>query len=141
MEDQGFTRKIVFLGDEYTGKSSLISRFVYNSNKQSQPTIGAYEHSRSIYLNSSSKNMNLIIWDVAGHVKFRSLTNMYYRDADGVILVYDVTNRESWINLKEQRMKELEEKAPEGVCLAIVGNKSDLTGGNDENEKVTLKEV
>ena len=71
--------------------------------------------------------MTLEIWDVSGQDKFRSLTNMYYRDADAAILVYDITDKESFDNLKNYWLKELEDKAPENIQLAVVGNKSELT--------------
>ena len=58
---------------------------------------------------------------------------MYYRDTDGAILVFDVTDKESFINLKETWFKELKEKAPENVQICFVGNKADLT----EKEVVT----
>ena len=52
---------------------------------------------------------------------------MYYRDADAAILVYDITDKESFDNLKNYWLKELEDKAPENIQLAVVGNKSELT--------------
>ena len=62
---------------------------------------------------------------------------MYYRDADACILVYDVTDKESFDNLRNYWLKELEDKAPESIQLAIVGNKSELT----DKEQVTAKEA
>ncbi len=52
---------------------------------------------------------------------------MYFRDADGAVLVFDVTDRESFENLKNYWIKDIQEKAPENIQIAIVGNKSDLT--------------
>lgn len=68
------------------------------------------------------------MWDVSGQEKFRSLTNMYFRDTDGTIIVFDVTDRESFENLKNVWVKEVKERAPENVQIAFVGNKADLTG-------------
>ena len=62
---------------------------------------------------------------------------MYYRDADGAILVFDVTDKESFENIKNVWIKDIEEKAPENIQLALVGNKSDLT----DKEVVTFKEA
>ena len=74
---------------------------------------------------------------MSGQDKFRSLTNMYYRDADGAILVYDITDRESFESLRSIWIKELLEKGPENIQIAIVGNKQDL----EDREKVTFKEA
>lgn len=131
-------RKVVFLGDCNVGKTSLISRFVNNSMpNNSGPTVGAAEYSRTYYLNQSSRNLNLEIWDVSGQDKFRALTNMYYRDADGAILTFDVTDKQSFENLKTMWIKDVEEKAPENIVIAIVGNKSDRV----DSEAVTFKEA
>lgn len=62
---------------------------------------------------------------------------MYYRDADGAVLVFDVTDRESFENVKNYWLKDIEEKAPENIQIAIVGNKSDLT----EKEVITQREA
>lgn len=66
------------------------------------------------------------LWDVSGQDKFRSMTNMYFRDADACILVYDMTDRESFENIRDVWLKDVKEKAPENITLAIVANKSDL---------------
>jgi small GTP-binding protein len=94
LEDRSH-RKVVFLGDTNVGKSSLIQRFVQNSSESGGPTLGAAEFKRQIYLNNSGKNLHLDIWDVSGQDKFRSMTTMYFRDADACIMVYDVTDRNS----------------------------------------------
>ena len=62
---------------------------------------------------------------------------MYYRDADGAVLVFDISKRETFENLKEYWFKELKDKAPENIQIAIVGNKCDIT----DKETVTMKET
>ena len=74
---------------------------------------------------------------MAGQEKFRSLTSMYYRDSDGIILVFDIGKRDSFENLKNYWIKEITDKAPENVQIAVVGNKSD----SGEKEAVTLREI
>ena len=77
--------------------------------------------------NNFKKNIKLTIWDTAGQERFRSLTSSYYRGAQGVILVYDVSSRESFNNLKATWLKELAVYADlEDLVLMIVGNKVDL---------------
>lgn len=76
---------------------------------------------------NNQKNVKLTIWDTAGQERFRSLTSSYYRGAQGVILVYDVTSRESFDNLKATWLKELEVYTDlDDLVLMIVGNKIDL---------------
>ena len=71
--------------------------------------------------------MNVEIWDVSGQDKFRSTTRMYFRDADACILVYDLTDRESFLNLSKVWIPDLRDKGPEKVTLGLVGNKFDLS--------------
>jgi len=80
------------------------------------------------HLDVASKRIKLTIWDTAGQERFRTLTSSYYRGAQGVVLVYDVTRRDSFENL-EQWLKEVKMYSPnngEGVVKLLVGNKVDL---------------
>jgi Ras-related protein Rab-5C len=90
-------RKIVVIGDANVGKSSVINRFVYNSHsKNTKSTVGACEHSKTVFINSLNREIRLTIWDVSGQEKFRSIANMYFRDADGALIVYDTTDLKSF---------------------------------------------
>lgn len=78
---------------------------------------------------ADKKKIKLTIWDTAGQEKFRSLTSSYYRGAQGVVLVYDVTRPETFKDLKEIWLKELEVYADlDDLILMVVGNKIDLEG-------------
>jgi len=96
-------------------------------------TIGVDFKIRSV--NIEGKNVKLQIWDTAGQDRFRTITCSYYRGAQGIIVVYDVTDRESFEAVKHW-MQEIDKYAQENVLKMIVGNKCDMT----DKRKVTLEE-
>ena len=113
------------MGDPNVGKTTLIQRFLTNNLPEiPKATVGALEHHRTLYLNKSMKDLKLALWDIAGgQGPVSDLTSMYYRDADACIMVFDVTERETYHNLKAQWIEAVREKAPDGVVIVIVGNK------------------
>jgi Ras-related protein Rab-18 len=101
-----------------------------------QSTIGVDFKVKHIELNK--KRIKLTVWDTAGQERFRTLTSSYYRGAQGVVMVYDVTRRDSFDNL-DHWLKEIKLYSPnngEGVVKLLVGNKIDLSDGtsNDDGE-------
>lgn len=87
-------------------------------------TIFPLQKIRTIELDQ--KTVKLQIWDTAGQERFRTITSSYYRGAHGIIVVYDVTDMESFNNVK-QWLHEIDRYAAENVNKLLVGNKSDLT--------------
>ena len=73
----------------------------------------------------TGKNIKFQFWDTAGQEKFKAIAKIYYKDARVAIIMYDITNRDSFDGLK-MWMEELNEKGPKGLIIAIVGNKIDL---------------
>ncbi|TFJ86165.1 hypothetical protein NSK_002373 [Nannochloropsis salina CCMP1776] len=128
--------KLVLLGDTAVGKSCLVVRFVRDEFFEYQePTIGAAFLTQAVVLEDSTVKFE--IWDTAGQERYRSLAPMYYRGASAAIVVYDVTNAESFKGAKSW-VKELQRRGDPSVIIALAGNKADLAG---TRRKVDLKEA
>lgn len=117
--------KLLLIGDSGVGKSCLLLRFADNSYTDSYiSTIGVDFKIRTVDI--EGKTIKLQIWDTAGQERFRTITSSYYRGSHGIIVVYDVTDMDSFNNVK-QWFQEIDRYATEGVTKLLVGNKSDLT--------------
>lgn len=116
--------KLVLIGDSGVGKSCLLLRFADDNFTDSYiSTIGVDFRFRTITIDK--KTVKLQIWDTAGQERFRTITSAYYRGADGIIMVYDVTSQESFEHIEEW-MSEVDRYANENTTKLIVGNKADL---------------
>ncbi|KAK9178438.1 hypothetical protein WN943_027628 [Citrus x changshan-huyou] len=117
--------KLLLIGDSGVGKSCLLLRFADDSYLDSYiSTIGVDFKIRTV--EQDGKTVKLQIWDTAGQERFRTITSSYYRGAHGIIIVYDVTDQESFNNVK-QWLNEIDRYASENVNKLLVGNKCDLT--------------
>lgn len=132
--------KIVFLGDQGVGKTSLITRFMYDTfDSHYAATIGIDFLSKTMYLDD--KTIRLQLWDTAGQERFRSLIPSYIRDSNVAIVVYDITNRDSF-NDVQKWLDYIREERGKDVLIIMVGNKSDLKDKvvtSDEAEELSKK--
>jgi Ras-related protein Rab-1A len=117
--------KLLLIGDSGVGKSCLLLRFADDTYTGTYiSTIGVDFKIRTVEL--EGKTIKLQIWDTAGQERFRTITSSYYRGAHGIIVVYDVTDMESFEAVKGW-LNEIDRYANENVNKLLVGNKSDLT--------------
>ena len=130
--------KICLLGDVAVGKTSIASRFCKNVfNESYVNTIGGAYQQQTILLDNDIK-MKLHVWDTSGDERFKSMTNLYYRDAQVAILTYDITNSQSFEGLSFW-LSELNDKVnKDNMLLFLAGNKCDV---DNNMKRVSSKEA
>merc|ERR1712137_168075 len=117
--------KLVFLGDQSVGKTSIVTRFMYDTFDSSyQATIGIDFLSKTMYL--EDRTVRLQLWDTAGQERFRSLIPSYIRDSSVAVVVYDITNRASFANTAKW-IEDVRAERGNEVVIMLVGNKTDLS--------------
>lgn len=127
--------KVVLLGEGCVGKTSLVLRYCEDKfNDKHITTLQASFLNKK--LNVGGKRVNLSIWDTAGQERFHALGPIYYRDSNGAILVYDITDEDSFQKVKNW-VKELRKMLGEDISLVIAGNKIDL----EKDRHVTIAEA
>ncbi|EJD02261.1 GTP binding protein [Fomitiporia mediterranea MF3/22] len=127
--------KIVLLGDQSVGKTSLITRFMYDTfDNTYQATIGIDFLSKTMYL--EDRTVRLQLWDTAGQERFRSLIPSYIRDSSVAIVVFDITNRQSFLSTRKW-IDEVRSERGNDVIIVLVGNKADLS----DKREVTLEQA
>lgn len=122
----------MFLGEQSVGKTSLITRFMYDTfDNTYQATIGIDFLSKTMYL--EDRTVRLQLWDTAGQERFRSLIPSYIRDSSVAVVVYDITNRASFQNTSKW-VDDVRAERGNDVIIVLVGNKTDL---NDKRQVTT----
>ena len=122
--DEDILLKVVVVGDSAVGKSNFLSRYVHNYfNEDISSTLGVDLLSKRIQIRE--KTVNIQFWDTAGQERMRALANAYYKNANGIIVVYDITVKSSFKSL-DFWIREVKKNTDESVKIIIVGNKTDL---------------
>lgn len=136
--DYKYIFKIILIGDSNTGKTSLINRFIYNTfDLNYMCTIGVDFMMKKVELDESTV-VKLQLWDTAGMEKYRQITSNYFRGAQGAIVVFDLTNRESFTMIQKWIDFFYQTANPQfHQTIIIVGNKSDLI----DQRKVSPEEI
>ena len=125
--------KVVIIGDSFVGKTSIINCLVSGKMNETKPTIGA-QHQKYSYKNEKNIEITLDLWDTAGQERFRSVIPMYYKGAKAILVVFDITNKDTfegakkWIDEIEQNNK--------GCLIFLVGNKIDLNSNRKVGEEL-----
>jgi Ras-related protein Rab-6A len=135
MTDELQKFKLIFLGDQGVGKSSILNRFSQNKFEPDyQATIGLDFHSKTETINGAS--VRLLLYDTAGQEKFKSLIPMYIRDANIILVVYDITIKDSFVHTSHW-VNETQELKRDDAIFCLIGNKTDL----EEKRTVSTKEA
>jgi len=128
--------KIIFVGSCGVGKTCIIRKFVENSfNENSLSSEGMSSYENTIEIND--KKIICDIWDTAGQEQYRSICTFFYKGSSVACLVYDITNKKTFEDIKEVWLPDLEENGENDVIKIIVGNKCDLY----EDEEIPEQEV
>lgn len=116
--------KVLILGNSQVGKSSILNQFTEGSFSDSMPPTLGIDYKIS-QISVGGETIKLQIWDTAGQEKFKSITENFYKGAQGIILVFDLTDRDSFANIRVW-LKNIFDKAGKNVVICLVGNKLDL---------------
>ena len=117
--------KLLMLGDSGVGKTSLVARFYFSSwQPETMSTLGLDFKIKSVVLDDQTV-LKMLIWDTSGQEKYMAVAKNYYQNATGCLLLFDLTNRESFAKIKNW-INRLQEDAPKECKVMIIGNKSDM---------------
>ena len=134
MEKKEVLYKILLLGDSSVGNTCFLMRYTDNTFQEiHMSTIGLDYKLKNVQLDDG-KMVKIQIWDTAGQDRFRSITKNYYKGAHGIILIYDITNKKSFENVRTW-INQIKEEVSEKVSIILVGNKID-----DEEHRVVATE-
>ena len=123
--DSSKTFKILTIGESGVGKTCILRRFVENKFlKNHLATIGIDFKTKT--LNINNQEIKLKIWDTAGQERFRNITTQYYKGADGIVLIYDVTDDASYEKIRDWMEQILSNTKREDIGLVLLGNKCDM---------------
>ena len=117
--------KVLLLGDSTVGKTCFLLRYCDKTFEDAHLTTVGLDYRLKSMVLKNGKNVKLQIWDTAGQDRFRAITKNYYKGANGIILIYDVTNLQSYENVKNW-IAQIKESANQNVIIYLVGNKIDI---------------
>jgi small GTP-binding protein len=121
-DDTAKTCKVVLLGESGVGKTCIIARFINNTFEDNiMSTTGASYAGKTMSFDElNGQSIKFEIWDTAGQEKYRALTKIFYKDAGVAILVYDITRKESFDEIKNYWFNQIKEFAPKNISKIII---------------------
>ena len=132
------TCKMVLVGETGVGKTSIIHRYLYNEYEENRISTSSAQYKNKILeYPEYNKSITFDIWDTAGQEKYRSVTKNFYMSAEIGLMVYDISVKNSFENIKTYWSEQLQELGEENIILGIAGNKCDLF----EQQEVSDKEA
>lgn len=130
--------KVIIIGDTGVGKSCMLGRLIQKEFKEEYTVTIGVEFGNYVMRVDDKKNVKLQLWDTAGQEHFRAITRIFYKDSHAVILVYDITQRESFENIQTW-MNEIEQNTNKKVIRYLVGNMCDLESEREVSSEEALK--
>jgi small GTP-binding protein len=130
--DKPIPCKVILVGESGVGKTSIISRYFNRYQEKTESTLGAYFSNKTIIVDGYK--INLEIWDTAGQEQYRSINNLFYKDAYICLLVYDITNKITFNCLKDYWYEAVSQNGRKGIIFGVAGNKNDLYEEEDISE-------
>ena len=124
MDEVDYILKIVIIGESDVGKTSLMLRYTANKfSENTSNTIGVDHFTMVKYIDTHK--VKISFWDTAGQERFRTMANAYYKNAHGIVLVYDVSDRDSFTSMNFW-IREIRKNCDKDISIAIIANKTDL---------------
>lgn len=134
MTESAYTINVMVIGDAGVGKTNLTSRYVEDRfDEDSIPTIGADFLQKIVEFNG--KQTHVKFWDTAGQERYRSLGQKFYNQAQGIVLVYDVTDQSTFDSLSQWVANLKQNIQKQDYCTILIGNKVDLGGDREVSEE------
>ena len=143
-EDDVTKVKVVFVGEAFTGKTAIIQRVIYDTYEDNMVTTMVASNYSKVIDFEGNHSIRFEIWDTAGQEKYRSINKIFYKDAAIVIMVYDISNRRTFEEIKNYWINQVKSMCNKNPIIGLAGNKSDLYAKEEVKEaeaKAFAKEV
>lgn len=127
--------KILLLGDSVVGKTCILMRFTEGTFPEIHMSTVGLDYRLKLMDLEDGKKAKVCIWDTAGQERFRAITKNYYKGAQGIMLIYDVTNSESFGNVRNW-LQQIKENASDKATIFLIGNKCD----DEDNRQISTEE-